>query len=450
MTTQTASLVTMEEATDKASVTEFVEEILDGTGWEIDSVRRRSSRFDPPDWYWTQFDITINKEGPEGEQEERRLRLVAKGALNPDAWERLSERLMRHGADRRCDPINGLGYPRLFPDTQHAYWFYPYDPIMGGLPAAADPVRMAGLLLGLTETTDILTASRRLQIERVRYVPEVGAILRYTIDTPAAKLTVYGKVQPGNRGLRTYRVVEGLWEAVKRYPGYLNLPRPLGFVEDYGLLLEERVRGKPVAGNRLSSEFILTAPAAADALAVIHESGLETDERITIEAELDRLERVAEQFKYVLPAGHFMLLDLITHMRDRVRKTMEEDVLPTHGDMKYDQFMHHNGELTVLDFDYFAMAETSYDLGKFCAYTIPSSPKSWQESVAAEEARIRFLTRYLELRPGATLQRFGVYEALQFALRAMAFMWARHSGWERIAETMLVMGMERLKSRLPE
>ena len=447
MTTQTASLVTMEEATDKASVTAFVEELLAGTGWEINAVRKRSSKVEPPDWYWTLFDITINKEG----EEDRKLRLVAKGALNPEAWERLSARLVRHGAGHPCDPIDGIGYPRLFPETQHAYWFYPYDPSMPGLPAATDPVRMTGLLLGVQDqTADTLEVSRRLRIELVRYVPEVGAILHYTMDTHGAGFNVYGKVQPGNRGLRTSRIVEGLWEASKVYPGYLNLPRPLGFVQDYGLLLEERVKGLPVGGNRLNSEFMLAGPAAADALAVIHESGVQTEETITIENELARLDRVAEQFKYVLPAGHFMLLDLIAHMRDRVRKTEDEEVLPTHGDMKYDQFMHHNGELTLLDFDYFAMAETSYDLGKFCAYLVPSSPRSWQESVAAEEMRVHFLKRYMELRPGATLQRLGVYEALQYALRAMAFMWANSRGWERIAETMLVMGMERLKSRLPE
>jgi hypothetical protein len=322
---------------------------------------------------------------------------------------------------------------------------------MPGLPAVTDPVRMTGLLLGVKDqTADILEASRRLRIELVRYVPEVGAILHYTMDMHGAGFNVYGKVQPGNRGLRTSRIVEGLWEASKAYPGYLNLPRPLGFVQDYGLLLEERVKGLPVGGNRLNSEFMLAGSAAADALAVIHESGVQTEETITIESELGRLDRVAEQFKYVLPAGHFMLLDLIAHMRDRVRKTADEEVLPTHGDMKYDQFMHHNGELTLLDFDYFAMAETSYDLGKFCAYLVPSSPRSWQESVAAEEMRVDFLKRYMELRPGATLQRLGVYEALQYALRAMAFMWANSRGWERIAETMLVMGMERLKSRLPE
>ena len=62
----------MDEATDKAAVTAFVEEILGDSGWTLKRVRRRSSRFEPPDWYWTQFDIHINKD-----EEDRKLRLVA-------------------------------------------------------------------------------------------------------------------------------------------------------------------------------------------------------------------------------------------------------------------------------------------------------------------------------------------------------------------------------------
>jgi len=204
-----------------------------------------------------------------------------------------------------------------------------------------------------------------------------------------------------------------------------------------------------VSGNRESTEFQHMSVAAAEATAVIHESGLESDEDIRIEDELARLDRVAEQFKFVLPAGHFLLTDLITHMRERVRKTDEEQRLPTHGDMKYDQFMFHNDHFTLLDFDYFATAETSYDLGKFCAYAVASMPDDWRQSVAAEEARLAFIRRYRELRPQATLQRFGVYEALQFALRAMSLMWAQTPGWEHTAEAFLVLGFERLKSRLP-
>jgi hypothetical protein len=445
METQTSSLLTMDTATSEESVTAFVEEVVAETGWQLDSIRRRGTRLEPPDSYWSLFSVDIYKDG-----EERNLRLVAKGALNPDAWERLSGRLLRHGAGRPSDPINGLGYPRLFPETQHAYWFYPFDPAMPNLPLATDPVRMAQVLIGVDTPTEVLAAARNLEVERVRYMPEIGAILRYSIDLPGGPSRIFGKVQPGDRGLRTFNVVKGLWGAAARHPGLLNLPRPLGYVEEMGLLLEEGVRGKPVSAKRTSAEFALAGNAAAEALAVIHESGVEGDGRIEIEREIARLDRVAEQFTYVLPVGHFLLQDLVAHMRDRVRKTSEEDWLPTHGDMKYDQFIFHNDTFTLLDFDYFAVAENSYDLGKFCAYLVPSAPRDWRDSAAAEEIRAQFISRYRELRPQATLQRFGVYEALQLALRAMAFMWAQSSGWERIAETFLVLAFERLKSRLPE
>ena len=58
------------------------------------------------------------------------------------------------------------------------------------------------------------------------------------------------------------------------------------------------------------------------------------------------------------------------HLRDRISKTYEEEMLPTHADLKYDQFMHEDGRYTLIDFDYFAMAETSYDIAKFCGMDI--------------------------------------------------------------------------------
>jgi hypothetical protein len=436
----------MDAATSEDSVVGFLDQVLDGTGWQIESIRRRGSKLEPPESYWSLFKVDINKDG-----EDRSLRLVAKGALNPEAWERLSDRLLRLGAGRPCEPVDGIGYPRLFPETQHAFWFFPFDPGMPNLPQANDPVRMAAVLLGEeANTTEILETAGRLGIERVRYVPEVGAIMRYTLDIDGTPAKMYGKVQPGGRGWRTYQAVTSLWQAAAKYPGLLNLPRPLGYFDDMGLLLEANVKGRPVNGNRMSTEFMMAGNAAAEALAVIHESGVESDEQIEIERELARLDKVTEQFRYVLPEGHFLLKDLVTHMRDRLRKTEEEDLLPTHGDLKYDQFMFHNDEFTLLDFDYFAQAETSYDLGKYCAYLIPSSPKDWKETKAAEEARDLFLRRYRELRPEATLQRFGVYEALQLALRAMSFMWVQTRGWEGIAETFLVLAFERLKTPLPK
>jgi hypothetical protein len=435
----------MQAATDKAAVAAYAEEVLSGTGWEITGVHRRGTRLEPPDSYWSLMSIDINKE-----EDERELRLVAKGALNAAAWATLSARLQRFASGGAVDPVNGIGTPRLFPETQHAYWFYPFDPSMPNLALANDPVRMAKVLTGFDDAAAILDASQRLTVERVRYMPEIVGILRYTLDLPGRPARIFGKLQPGGRGLRAMNVVQGLWRTAAKYPGYLNLPRPLGFVEEMGMMLEEAVKGRPVSGKRTSAEFEMCGTAAADAIAVIHESDVRNDVSIDIEREIARLDRVMDQFAYVLPEGHFLLKDLITHMRERVRKTAEEEILPTHGDLKYDQFLFHNDHFTLLDFDYFAMAETSYDLGKFCGYLVPSQPKDWSQSAAAEQVREIFIRRYRELRPHATMQRFQVYEALSLALRAMAYMWTQLPGWEHGAESFLVLAFERLKSRLPE
>jgi len=434
----------MQEATSTDAVAEFARDLVAGTGWEVARIKRRASRLEPPYAYWVIFEVTINKE-----EEERKLRLVARGAFDRGAWEHLRGRLLEASGGKPCDPIDGIGYPRIFDDLQLAYWFYPFDLALPGLPRAADARTMWGVLTDL----DGRVSSRkieRLHVERVRYTPEISAILRYDLhESGDVESALYGKVQPGDRGLRTYRIEEALWEKALRSDGLLKIARPVAFVREYSLLLEAAAPGEPVKGDRESVEFFGVGRAAAEALAVIHESGLEPDERIHIEAELDRLDSVSEQFALVDPKAHFLLTELGLHLRDRLEKTYEEEVLPTHADLKYDQFIHQDGRYTLIDFDYFATAETSYDVAKFCAYVIPSAPRGWEDTVAAEATREAFLRRYRELRPDATLDRFQIYEALILALRAMTMMWAQHHGWEEAAEVFLVIAQERLNTRLP-
>lgn len=446
MTTSSVSLLTMQEATSTEAVAEFARELIAGTGWNLVGVRRRASRLEPPHAYWVIFEVTINKE-----EETRKLRMVARGAFDSTSWEGLRERLLQASFGRECDPVEGIGFPRIFDDRQLAYWFYPFDLALPGLPWAADARTMWGVLSNLNgRTIGRRLRIDRLHVERVRYTPEISAILRYELDEEdGTRSEIYGKVQPNERGLRTYRIEEALWRAAKESGGLLKIARPIAFIREYGVLLESAAPGEPVKGDRESKEFFGVGPAAAEALAVIHDSGLDADERIHIDAELDRLDSVSEQFAYVDPRAHFLLSELVLHLRNRLDKTYEEEYLPTHADLKYDQFMHHDGTYTLIDFDYFALAETSYDIAKFCAYVVPSAPRGWEETVAAEATRNAFLRRYMELRPQATLDRFQIYEATILALRAMTMMWAQHRGWEEAAETFLVMAQERLNTRLP-
>jgi hypothetical protein len=437
----------MEEVTTTEAVAEFAGHVLEGTGWELVQVRKRASRLEPPHAYWSIFEVAIKKD-----EEERRLRLVARGTFDTDTWGELREKLMSAGHGFPCDPINSIGYPVIFDGTQHAYWFFPFDLELPGLPYACDAETMWRVLTGLNgRTLGGRLVINRLHVERVRYTPEISAILRYELEGPGGEESaIYGKVQPGGRGLRTHRLVETLWRVASESDGLLRIPRPVAFVREYGLLLESAVPGDPVKGERTSREFRGVGRAAAEAVAVIHESGLTPDERIHIEAELERLDSVTEQFAYVNPKAHFLLAELLTHLRDRLERTNDEELVPTHADLKYDQFIHEDGRYTLIDFDYCAIAETSYDLAKFCAYLVPSAPTDWEDTVAAEATRSDFLRRYLELRPHATLDRFQIYEALILALRAMTMMWAQHRGWQQASEVFLVMAQERLRSRLPD
>jgi hypothetical protein len=431
----------MQEVTSSEAVAEFAREVVTGTGWELVGVRRRASRIEPPYAYWVIFEVTIKKD-----EEQQKLRLIARGAFDQGSWVHLKEKLERQAGGRQCDPIEYIGFPRIIEESQLAYWFYPFDLALPGLPWAADAKTMWQVLSDLTGRR-----IDRLHVERVRYMPEISAILRYELDEPGGvKSSLYGKVQPGHRGLRTYRIEEALWQRAQESDGLLKIAKPVGFIGEYGMLLEGAAPGQPVKGDRETPEFFGVGRAAADALAVIHESGLEPDEHVDLEAELNRLDSVTEQFAYVDPKAHFLMSELVLHLRDRIAKTYDEEMLPTHADLKYDQFMHQDGQYTLIDFDYFAMAETSYDIAKFCAYLIPSAPRGWEETVAAEATRRAFLRRYRELRPDATLDRFQIYEALSLALRAMTMMWMQHRGWEEAAQVFLVMAQERLNTRLPE
>ena len=104
------------------------------------------------------------------------------------------------------------------------------------------------------------------------------------------------------------------------------------------------------------------------------------------------------------------------------------------GDLGYDQFIHHNGKLTLLDFDYFALAETSYDLGKFCAFPFLRYRAIGKSRSLRRRCASCFSALPRELGHMPRCERFAIYEALQLALRAMSFMWAQVPGEERMAE----------------
>jgi thiamine kinase-like enzyme len=490
------TLGTMKSATSHEAITAFVEErVIPGTDWNLVKVRRKSIRLEPPHAYWATYRVRLGRgdlvfpepdadpaiepaalavggsvlgeepveadaasvEGalPEpGWSEERELRLVARGVFDAEYWFAYRKRIVELYADRPCDPLSEYGFPVIFDETQHVIWFYPIDPNLHGLWRSTDPEEV--LRLFRNHAAEIFDQPgrctiRSVKMELAKYVPEISAIIRYDVEAePAsASKTIFGKVQPGDRGAESNRIMTEVWKSAKKSAGRLVVPQPRGYHPPYGLFLQDAVTGAALSSDRTKPEFLPGVLHAADALAEIHDSGITTEKKLPFEGEIGRLDRTLDQFALVHPKAFFLLRELLVHVRDKLKRMPGEEWLPTHGDYKYDQLLHNDGEFSLIDFDYFAMAETSFDVAKFSAYIIPSMPMGWEQSMAAEAGRMAFLERYRERRPAATLQRFPVYEAVNLGGRAMTMMWVQAPGWDKAAETLLVMAMERLGSRAP-
>lgn len=455
--TARVSLGEMQRATNTAAITALVEaSVLPGTDWRIHSVRRRSVRLEPPDDYWAVYRVRLfggeapaEATWPDSYARSEELRLVVRGIFDRERWENYRAHRLAPFEAQRFAPLQGGGRLLIDDDAQFAVWAFPFDPILTTLQNATDGAVLHGVFSeGRATLLDGVSAVHSVVAERNRYLPEISAVLRYRVSTDAGERILFGKVLRAGAALG--ELMEEIWQVAQSSEGLLRIPRPRGHHPALDLYLEDAAPGEEVSGDRSRPEFLEASVAAAEALAALHGSDLVSDIELRLEDEVARLQEIGEQFVLVHPRAHNLMSELRAQLRGHLRSAEEDDWVPSHGDIKYDQLIRaEDGSHCVIDFEYFGMAETSWDLAKWCAHAVPSMPQDWQESAAAEDARAAFLNRYLELRPQATLQRFPIHEATHLALRAMVLMWGQMPGWEDAAESLLVLAMERLKQPAP-
>jgi hypothetical protein len=445
--TRALTLETVQRATTVDAAEEVARAALDGSGWEVLRVRADGARLEPPTAYWATYRVRAQRATRNG-TEQRRLTLVARACFQPDDWRQYRAWLTELYGDAACRPIEGLGYPQFDEGRHCAWWFYPVDPQLPTLAAASDPRSLRRLLAPRYSPK---TPPARIRVEAVRYQPEISAALRYLIvDKPGApERSCFGKLYRGDRGRELHDTTQQMWELSQRRPDLLSVVQPIGYDEELALHLEHAVLGTPVGSDRTDPVFQDAAVAAADALSALHDSELSSVNVLPLEPELARLDDVTHQMSLVHPDAGRLLHDLVKQLNARLPRLPSEHTVFTHGDLKYDQFVAHDGRFTLVDFEEVGMAETSWDLGKWCAHVVPSMPENWEDSDAAETARSAFLQRYLALRPDATRGRFPLYEAIHLANRAMVLMWGQVENWQVAAQSLLTLAMERLQTSAP-
>ncbi|HYM50833.1 MAG TPA: hypothetical protein VET65_09730 [Candidatus Limnocylindrales bacterium] len=404
-------------------------------------------RFEAPRILWNAYEATLELPGAV----ELKKMFWTKAFFNDEECERYRARIERTLSSREGNPLDPKGYARFFPDLNLFLFVFPTDPAFGALPTVMDADLMRPMLDSLFQRIRPDAAVRSVTATRVKYLPEISCIARYDADIGEEQpLQIYGKVQHSRRGQMTYDVMKALWDLPARANGDLVLSEPLGYYPKLDLLLQSAVPGDEVPSDRHAETFLAQCDAAGRAIGYIHASGITVGSPHTAHVEIDRLTGRLDEFKMSGPKVYLALRDLLNQIKAREERVPPEAPVPSHGDYKYNQFLYDGQHYGLIDVEYFVQAEPSFDLGKYCGHLAPSVPKHWSDTAQANQGRRVFLDAYCRVRPEYRGARFGIYEALSLATRALVVTWAQSRNWEYTAQTMIALAYERLKTRWGE
>ena len=414
----------------------------------VRKVRATSGRrFEAPRVLWNVYEAQLELPGGV----EIKPLFWTKAFFNDADCEEYRERIHWVLKHRNGNPLDRAGYVKFFPDLRLFLYFFPTDPTFPNLPTVFDPDAMRPILEPhfkyLRPDADI----RSINVERVKYLPEISCIVRYEADIGEERtLNIYGKIQHSRRGAFTYDVMKALWDVPARASGEMLLSEALGYYPKLDLMLQSELPGEDVKGDRHSDLFITESEIAGRTIGYIHSSGISVGTPHTAQVEINRLYDRLEQFKMSSPKVYFALRDLLKQISARAERIPPETPVPSHGDYKYNQFLYDGSQFGLIDVEFFVQAEPSFDLGKWCGHLAPSQPKDWSDTDRSNLARRAFLDAYCQVRPEYRGARFPLYESLSLATRSLVVTWTQGRNWEYTAQTLIALSYEKLKTRWGE
>ncbi|HLG70820.1 MAG TPA: aminoglycoside phosphotransferase family protein [Chloroflexota bacterium] len=387
-----------------------------------------TSRLQAPTCYWAVYECGGR-------------RVTFKSFFSGQEYESYVAKLRRHYAERFDRPDHPRGGLLLMPELNGILWGFPFDPQMPRLHRCLDAAWIAELM-------GRPTAADAIESKLVSYNPEVSGIFAYK---RSGRTVAYGKMSANGDGQPVYEVMDRLWWSTERADGELRVAQPLAYVPEANFLLQTAAGGRVVSPYRNSRLFLELARVAGRSLALIHACDVTSGPERLIDHELSRLRHSLTELELTAPALYGTLQLLLGQIEMRTREPEEMRLVPSHGDYKWNQFLHNRGRFTLIDFELFCQAERWFDLGYFCAYLPPTNPEDWRDGVATEVLRRAFLEAYaaesgLEL----DLARIGLYEATTLAIRAMTLVWQHQGSWHLRASALLDLAIERLVSPEPK
>jgi len=449
LSAMSVSYSTIKALSEPDAMAVFLAEQVIGPVLPSVSVRRvrtkHGRRFEAPRILWSVYEAELELPGGV----EARSLLWTKAFFNDQECREYGVKISALLDDGGGNPLDPRGFARFFGSYNLFMFFFPTDPVFPALGTVFDGAAMYPLLIPHFRREGAPDVSATTAA-RVKYLPEISAIVRYESEGIGEMRAIFGKVQHSRKGAFTYEVMRALWALPARASGELLIAEPLGYYPELDLLLQSAVPGVEVPGDRHAAAFMAQAEAAGHVIGRIHESGITIGRPHTVDVEISRLRTRLDEFKLASPAVFVMIRDLLKQISARAQRIPPEAPVPSHGDYKYNQFLYDGVRFGLIDVEYFVQAEPSFDLGKYCGHLVPSMPEHWSDTSQANKARRVFLDAYKSVVPEYQGRRFPLYEALSLATRALVVTWSQTTNWEYTAETLVALAYERLKTRWGE
>lgn len=385
-----------------------------------------TTRLQPPICYWAVY-------------EHGHRRATFKAFFHESDFLDYREKLERYYPERIDRPDHDAGGIAFLPELNAVVWGFPFDPVMPELWRCMEPEWVADVMRkpGLA-----------LECKLIDYNPEIGAIVAYRRAADRA-VVAFGKVSTEETCGLIYLVMDRLWNSAARRENRLLMPKPLAYRPRVGFLLQARVYGRPIEPDRNSRTFMELVKAAGSTLSTLHDVDVPFGPERPLAFLIDRLANGLDDLKLTAPPLYITMRGLVDQLRERDAAGRPSGVVGCHGDFKYDQLLKHRRRFILIDYELFCQAEPWLDLGTFCAYLVPTSPRDWRDSAATELLRAEFLRGYLRSGRWIDWPRLGLYEAAMLATRALSLVWGQMGGWQMRASGLLDLALERLVAPEP-
>jgi Phosphotransferase enzyme family len=294
-------------------------------------------------------------------------RLYAKG-LSGSRYEKAQQEVL-------VRPV--IGRPVLhLPQLEMVVWAFPNDRKLRHLTQLTDHSFLQEELLPRVIASHLGAdwTITDLKHEFVHYAPEHTCTVRVHLQLRDIKksisqtLTLYGKTYYNDEGAETYHLMQLLWNSQARKQGLLNVAKPLSYHREYKMLWQQGLSGQPLINLALTSpEFAQVLKQVARTVATLHQTPLHFDKKVHPESWQKKLHEMNVFVAQVNPEAARKLEPLSRNLLGQAKYLGEQPKATLHGDLHLQNFLSHNGTLSVIDLDNLCQGSPWQDIGSFLA-----------------------------------------------------------------------------------